>query len=146
MGIVKRPLPAVKPAAVREDRPVSIVNGQMESTLDAAVRTGALDNVSGKGAPLPPDYLQNGQGGFLMNKILKEQGFLPDWAVLAQAVDLADERLGERVAAGRDEDAAVLRAQRNALGRKLHAQVPSPILQRGRRRLDWFRSQNPPAT
>ena len=146
MGIFKRHPPAVKPTAVRENLPLSIVNGRIESALDEAVRMGALDDVSGKGAPLPPEYLEDGQGGFLMNKVLKEQGFVPDWAVLGQAVDLADERLGELLAAGRDEDATVLLAQRNQLVRKLNAQAPSPLLQRGLRRLDFFRSQNPPAT
>lgn len=144
MGIFKRQAPTRNAAAVREDLPPSIVDGRIESVLDQAVRTGALDDVSGKGAPLPSDYLRDGEGGFLMNKILKEQGFAPDWAVLGQAVDQADERLGRLVAEGRDEDAATLLTERNQLVRKLNAQVPSSLLQRGVRRLDFFRPNNPP--
>lgn len=145
MGIFKRQRPTAQPAAVREDLPPSIVDGRIESVLDQAVRSGALADVAGKGAPLAPEYLRDGEGGFLMNKILKEQGFVPDWAVLGQAVDLADERLGRLVAEGRDADAAVLLAERNQLVRKLNAQVPSPLLQRGVRRLDFFRPKDPPA-
>lgn len=146
MGIFKRRPPAVKPpVAVREDLPPSVVDGRIESVLDQAVRTGALDDVSGKGAPLSADYLRDGDGGFLMNKLVKDQGFVPDWAVLGQAIDQADDRLRRLVAEGRDEEAAGLLAERNQLVRKVNAQVPSPLLQRGVRRLAFFRQEEPPS-
>ena len=132
MGIFKHQPP---PAPVREDAPASVVDGRVESALDQAVRTGMLDDVAGKGAPLPPEYLREDGGGFLMNKILKEQGFVPDWALWGQAVDHADARLAELVAAGRHDEASALLADRNQLVRTLNVHVPSPLLQRGVRRL-----------
>lgn len=141
MGIFKRQPPVVRPASRREDLPPSVVEGRIESVLDQAVRTGALDDVAGKGAPLSAEYLREGEGegGFLMAKILKEQGFVPDWAVIGQAVDRADERLTQLVAEGRDADARELLDQRNQLVKKFNAAVPSPVLQRGLRRLAFYR-------
>ncbi len=139
MGIFKRQPPPARPASLREDLPPSVGEGRIESVLDQAVRTGALDDVAGKGAPLSAEYLREGEGGFLMAKILKEQGFVPDWAVIGQAVDAADERLTQLVAEGRDGEAQELLGQRNQLVKKLNAAVPSPVLQRGQRRLASYR-------
>ncbi len=111
-------------------------DGRIESAIERAMREGAFDDLPGKGRPLDADYLKSGPD-FLIQKILKEQGFVPDWAWLLQAVDRLDEAADALRAAGTDAQTTSLVTKvvslRNDLVRTLNRRVPSAALQRGLR-------------
>ena len=137
MGIFKArkvPDPSRRPQPTTEDpRPA---DGRIESAIDRAMREGQFENLPGKGRPLDDEYLKSGPD-FLMQKILKEQGFVPEWARLLQALDRIEEALKALREAGSDAETRRLRQGlalfRNDLVRTLNNRVPSPALQRGLR-------------
>jgi hypothetical protein len=144
MGIFKQSRPPSGPANRRadplhDDAPPSVAEGRIESAVDRAVRDGLLNDVAGKGRPLPDEYLDSRAGEFLARKILREQGFVPDWAVWLQAVDAADQRIEDLLADGRVDAARAVLSERNQLVAKANRAAPSPVLQRGPRSLEAYR-------
>ena len=135
MGLFKRRGPVVAAKNTEVDDP-GLPEGRIESAIDRAMRAGEFDNLPGKGSPLPDAYLKAGSD-FLVQKILKEQGFVPVWAHLLQTVDHLDACaaiLGEAI---QDDEIRQLRVEvlttRNTVVRALNRQAPSPALQRGLR-------------
>ncbi len=134
MGIFKprREKPS-QPKAVPESVPAP-PDGRIESAIDQAMREGEFEHLPGMGKPLDPEYLKAGPD-FLVQKILKEQGFVPDWARLLQAVDRLDEAADALRASALDSTTESLVAAvlivRNDIVRALNRRVPSAALQRG---------------
>lgn len=112
-------------------------DGRIESAIDSAMRRGELSEVAGKGKPLSEDYLA-ADAEFLAHKILKEQGFIPEWARLAQDIDALDESIRAALQSRQHDRASILLGQRNALVRQFNVKVPVPTLQRGLRDLSRY--------
>lgn len=112
------------------------VDGRIESAIDRAMREGQFENLPGQGQPLDDAYLKSGSE-FLMQKILKDQGFVPEWGRLLQAVEHVEDAQAALKDAGSDDDVRRLRDAlarfRNDLVRTLNPRVPSPALQKGLR-------------
>jgi hypothetical protein len=111
-------------------------DGRIESAIVRALREGQLENLPGQGQPLDDTDLTSGSE-FLMQKILKDQGFAPEWARLLQAVEQVEDAQAALKEAGSDDDVRRLRETlahfRNDLVRTLNQRVPSPALQKGLR-------------
>lgn len=142
MGIFKQSKPErvskKAPAKLAEEDGVLGEDGRIESQIDRAMRLGELSDVAGKGKPLSEEYLA-ADAQFLANKILKEQGFVPEWALMAQNIDRLDERIRDALGQHAPDRATALLEERNALVRRFNLKVPAPGLQRGLRDLSRYR-------
>jgi hypothetical protein len=102
----------------------------IESAVDAAIRNGEFDNLAGRGKPLPDQYL-NGDPDYFAHKLLKDQGFVPEWVELGRTVDTLEDELAAAVAAERWDAVDELLRRRNDAVRRFNAKVPFGWQQRG---------------
>jgi hypothetical protein len=103
---------------------------EIQSAIDEAMERGEFDNLPGRGQALSAEYL-NPDPAFLAQKLLKDHGFVPEWAELGRQIDELDARIAALDAKGPDEARAALVAERNQLVRRYNLKVPFGWQQKG---------------
>jgi hypothetical protein len=104
--------------------------GEIESAIDEAMRTGQFDNLPGHGKPFDPAYL-NGDPDYFAEKLLKDQGFVPEWLRLGRALDQLEDELEAAFRANEAARLHILLERRNDAARRFNQKAPMAWQQRG---------------